>query len=125
MSRPRNIGIGQLMHYRFPLTAIASIGHRLSGFIMVLFIPFVLWVWGLSLHSPRSFALVQAHFEAPWARLLIWVLLSALLYHMIAGIKHLLMDCGWFETKEGGKASSLTVMVLAAIGIIGLGVWLW
>lgn len=40
------------------------------------------------------------------AKLVIWGLLSALLYHLVAGVRHLVMDAGVGETLEGGKRGS-------------------
>ncbi len=124
-SAPRNIGIGSLLRYRFPIMAIASILHRISGFVLFLMIPFMLWLLDKSVQSPSSFLEIQAGFNCDLAKFFIWVLLSALWYHLVAGIKHLIMDLGHWESKLGGKISSTGVMVIGLIGIILLGVWLW
>lgn len=124
-SRPRNIDLATLSQYRFPLTAIASILHRISGVLLFLFIPFLLWMFSQSLDSQYSFAQIQSCFGSVCARLLIWIFLSALLYHLIAGIKHLLMDIGFFESEVLAKSASMVVMILAAVMIVLAGVWLW
>ena len=56
---------------------------------------------------------------------MIWGLLSALLYHLVAGVRHLIMDMGIGETLEGGKLGSKIVLVVSAIVIVLLGVWIW
>lgn len=122
---PRNIGIGSLLKYRFPLTAISSILHRASGVILFLFIPFMLYLLHKSLASSDSFACVQHYFCSAPAKFFIWVMLSALIYHFIAGVRHLLMDMGLCEELQSGKISSIVVMVLSIILIVGLGVSLW
>ena len=122
---PRNIGIRDLLHYRFPIMAIASILHRLSGFVLFLMIPFILWLLEKSLESPLGFLQVQQGFSCWIIKFFTWVLLSALWFHLIAGIKHLVMDLGHWESKLGGKISSISVLVLALIGIVFMGVWLW
>lgn len=122
---PRNISIANLMHYRFPVMAIASIFHRLSGFILFLMIPFILWILDASLKSSASFNQLHQCLSYPVSKFFVWVLLSALAYHVIAGIKHLIMDLGHLESKVGGKISSTIVMLLAFVVIIALGVWLW
>jgi len=58
-------------------------------------------------------------------KLLLWAVISGLLYHLIAGIKHLLMDLGIGETLEGGQTGAKLVVALSAISIILTGVWLW
>jgi len=121
---PRNIGIMSLLGYRFPLAAIASILHRISGIILFLLIPFALWVLHLSLASQMSFLMVKDYFGSPVVAFLIWLMLSALFYHLIAGLKHLLMDIGFFEEKVSGKVASSLVLVIGTVGIIGIGVWM-
>ncbi len=122
---PRNISVGHLLHYRFPITAIASILHRISGVILFLFIPFLLWVLDLSLRANQSFANLVLHFQNGFVRFFLWVFLSALIYHFLAGIKHLFMDMGYFEKMCSGKAASMVVIIVSIVLIIALGVWLW
>ena len=57
--------------------------------------------------------------------MIVWLLLSALFYHLIAGTKHLLLDFGIGESKQGAKTGATLTVVLAAIAIIGAGVWVW
>jgi succinate dehydrogenase / fumarate reductase, cytochrome b subunit len=121
---PRNIGIGSLMKYRFPVNALASILHRLSGVILFLLIPFILWTLHLSLSSQANFLMVKDYFGSPMVMFWTWVVLAALYYHVIAGIKHLLMDMGYFEEKVSGRIASIVVMILGVVGVIGIGVWI-
>ena len=121
---PRNIGIGSLMKYRFPINALVSILHRLSGVILFVLIPFILWTLHVSLSSQANFLMVKDYFGSPMVMFLTWVVLSALYYHVIAGVKHLLMDMGYFEEKVSGRVASIVVMVLGIVGVIGIGVWI-
>ena len=120
----RNIGIISLLGYRFPLAAIASILHRISGVVLFLLIPFSLWILHLSLASQMSFLMVKDYLGSPVVAFLIWVMLSALFYHLIAGLKHLLMDMGCFEEKVSGKVASSLVLIIGIVGTIGIGVWM-
>lgn len=124
-SGPRNISIGNLMSYRFPVMAIASILHRISGFLLFLYIPFMLWLLEKTLSSPMSFAQLQQQLLGPVFRFFLWVLLSAAAFHVLAGIKHLTMDLGHLEEKCSARVASWLVIVLAFVAIILLGVWLW
>lgn len=124
IQRPRNISLAALLKYRFPLTALASILHRLSGFFLYLMIPFVLWILHLSLSSQAQFLMVQDYFGLPWVSFLVWLVLSALFYHFIAGLKHLLMDMGHFEGLRSSRIASLFVLVLGVFGSITIGVWI-
>ncbi|BAN47896.1 succinate dehydrogenase cytochrome b556 subunit [Metapseudomonas resinovorans NBRC 106553] len=78
-----------------------------------------------SLSSEEGFEQVKACLTSPLAKLVIWGLLSALLYHLVAGVRHLVMDAGVGETLEGGKLGSKIVIVVSAVLIVLLGVWIW
>lgn len=121
-SRPVNLN---LMTMRFPLTAIVSILHRISGFILFLFIPFLLWVFSLSLKSPESLLIVQNYLQTAWVKFLVWVFLSGFTYHLIAGIRHLIMVTGVGESLEGGRWGARITLFLAVVMAIIFGVWLW
>ena len=120
---PRNVRIIDLLKYRLPITGIVSILHRMSGIILFLFIPFVLWLLHHSLISQQEFLLVKDFMGSLWVSGVIWLVLSALWYHVIAGLKHLLMDVGYFEGKCSGRVGSSIVLLLGIVGIIGIGVW--
>lgn len=78
-----------------------------------------------SLSSEEGFEQVKACLTSPLAKLVIWGLLSALLYHLVAGVRHLVMDAGVGETLEGGALGSKIVIVVSAVLIVLLGVWVW
>jgi len=120
--RPKNLN---LFTIRFPIPAIASILHRISGFILFLLIPFILWGFYLSLTSAQSFNDLHQILITPWVKLVIWCSLSAFLYHFIAGIRHLLMDIGMGEELKSGKLSAIFTIIIAAVLIILTGIWLW
>ncbi|SCY32675.1 succinate dehydrogenase subunit C [Pseudomonas flexibilis] len=94
---------------------------------MILFLGLVVLLYGLdmSLASEESFEELKACLASPLAKLVIWGLLSALLYHLVAGIRHLFMDAGVGETLEGGKLGSKIVIAVAVVLIVLAGVWVW
>ena len=85
----------------------------------------VLYALDKSLASEEGFAEVQACLASPVAKLVIWGLLSALLYHLVAGIRHLIMDLGVGESLEGGKLGSKIVIAVSVVIIVLAGVWVW
>lgn len=85
----------------------------------------LVWLLDATLSSPEGFASVQRCFASFGAKLVIWGILSALTYHLVAGIRHLIMDLGIGESLEGGRLGAKLVLVIAAVLISGLGVWLW
>ncbi len=119
--RPINLN---LMTIKFPITAISSILHRVSGFVLFLLIPLFLWGFALSMDS-EGFDHLSTGVKTCWVMGLIeWVLLSGLIFHIVAGIRHLCMDMGYFEGKESGKLSALSVIIISAVLIIAAGGWL-
>ena len=85
----------------------------------------MLYALDKSLASEEGFAEVQACLTSPLAKLIIWGLLSALLYHLVAGVRHLIMDMGVGESLEGGKLGSKIVIAVSVVIIVLAGVWVW
>ena len=121
-NRPVNLN---LLTIHFPVTAIISIIHRLSGFLLFLVIPVILYYFELSLGSQAGFDRIGKALSCPIAKFLIWFIGSALIYHVIAGIRHLLMDAGHGEEKQSGRCGAWMVLILSAIVIILLAGWIW
>lgn len=120
-NRPVNLDLRQ---FKFPLTAIASIIHRITGVLLFAGIPFVLYAFSKALESEASFSQVQDHWLShPLGQTITWLLLSAMAFHLCAGIKHMLMDFGYFETIQGGYIASLVTFVCTGLLAILAGVW--
>lgn len=101
-----------LWNIRFPLSAISSILHRISGFFLAIGLPFLGWIFYQSLASLESFNwLKDLILSDPIIRCWVWLSGCALIYHSIAGIRHLLMDLHLFETQKAGKITSIIVFI--------------
>ena len=124
-NRPRNIGLTDLMAIKLPITSYSSILHRISGVLLFLLIPVMLSLLDRSLDSPESFAALQADLGSGFSKFILWVILSAFLYHIVAGVRHLIMDMGYGETLEGGQRGAWAVLVISAVLILLGGVWIW
>ncbi len=120
--RPVNLDITTI---RLPLPAYTSILHRISGVILFVGIAFLLYGLDLSLESPEGFAALQECLTHPLAKFITWGLVSALLYHFVAGIKHLLMDIDIGDGKESGKTGAIIALVVSIVLIVLAGVWIW
>ncbi|MCX7117218.1 MAG: succinate dehydrogenase, cytochrome b556 subunit [Legionellales bacterium] len=120
--RPVNLDLGTM---KFPPMAIVSILHRLSGLILFLLLPVILYLLNLSLKTPESFTQVKMLTEHPYYRFILLCFGSAFIYHILAGIRHMLMDLGLGETLHAGKRNAYLVMLLALVLSVLLGVWLW
>ena len=111
--------------FKYPLPAITSILHRLSGAFIFAGVALMLYLLELSLQSESGFALVLELLANPIVKFAAWAVLSGLLYHLIAGIKHLIMDIGYGETLQGGFIGACITIALSAAAIITAGVWIW
>lgn len=120
--RPKNLN---LLTIRFPVPAIVSILHRISGVILYLLIPLILWALSLSLSSPDDFDTLHQFLSSPLMKLLMWGFLSAFIYHFFAGIRHLLMDIHIGDELKSGRLSAQITIVLSAVFILLAGIWLW
>lgn len=124
-NRPVNLSMGQVLEVNLKSpVAIASILHRLSGVIVFLLVPVLLWLLDKSLSSPEGFAQVQEIFNGFFVRFIVWVFVAGLIYHFIAGVKHLLADLGFAEELQSGRIAATISLILSAIGIIAAFVWI-
>jgi succinate dehydrogenase cytochrome b subunit len=114
-----------LFTIQYPFTAIISILHRLSGIFVFLLIPFLLWMLDIALGSTAGFKHIQILLTNPIAKLILWLILTALWYHLIAGTRHLLMDIGIGESLRNARLSGLITIVITLIAAILTGIWLW
>lgn len=120
----RNINlITDLRTYRLPPAGIVSILHRVSGVIMFLLLPFIIWMFDTSLSSDYSFAKFKGAFNvgigfAPgwFFKLVALALIWAYLHHFIAGLRHLWMDVSHAAvTKEFGHSSAVVTLALSIL----------
>lgn len=120
--RPVNL---DLTKFSFPLPALASITHRITGVFLFVGLAFGLYALDLSLESPTGFAAAQALMDGFLGKFIAWGLLTALGYHLVAGVKHLLLDWDVGETLEGARRATNIVIAAAVILSILAGVWVW
>ena len=117
----RNINaLTDLPSYRLPPAGWVSILHRISGALMFLLLPFIIWMFDTSVSSEISFAKFKLAFNVGlgfvpgwFMKLVALALIWAYLHHLIAGIRHLYMDTFHAVTKEFGKSSAVVTLVLS------------
>lgn len=121
--RPVNLDIATI---QLPITAYVSILHRISGVVLFVGVLILMCMLDQSLSSETSFKAMQEQLSQPIAQFILWAILAALAYHLIAGIRHLVMDMGIGETLEGGRLGAKLVVFFAALLMIAAGGWiLW
>ena len=121
-NRPVNL---DLTKFSFPLPALTSIVHRVTGVALFVGVAILMYALDLSLSGEEGFKAVKECFDTFLVKLIVWGIVSALLYHLVAGFKHLIMDLGIGETLEGGILGAKLTIVISAILIVLAGVWLW
>ncbi len=124
----RNIHITQILQYRLPPAGIVSILHRVSGALMFLLLPLIVWLLDVSLSSEISYEQFTAAFGVGigvvpgWlVKLVVLALIWAYLHHFIAGVRHLWMDMTHSVTKEQGHSSAIVTLVSSVVLTVALG----
>lgn len=126
----RNINaFTDLTTYRLPPAGIVSILHRVSGVVMFLLLPFIIWMFDTSISSEISFARFANTFSngvgfvPGWFfKLVALALIWAYLHHFIAGVRHLWMDVSHKAvTKEFGKSSAIFTLAASILLTVVLG----
>jgi len=109
-----------LPSYRLPVAGIVSILHRISGLLLFILLPFVIWMFDTSVSSEFSYAKFTAAFNVGMWGLpgVLWKLLAlaviwAYLHHLTAGLRHLWMDMTHSVSKEFGKSSAIGTLVIS------------
>ena len=117
----RNINaFKDLTTYRLPAAGWVSILHRVSGLLMFLLLPLIVWLFDTSVSSEISYERFVAAFAGglgfvpAWLlKLVVLAIIWAYLHHLIAGVRHLWMDATHAVTKQFGKSSAVVTLVLS------------
>ncbi len=126
--RPGPMRLVDALQYRLPPAGVVSILHRVSGLVMFLLLPFIIWMFDTSLTSEISYGQFTAVFAGGVGfvpgivfKLIALLLTWAYLHHFIAGLRHLWMDATHSVTKEFGRQSALVTLGLSIILTVALG----
>lgn len=77
---------------KLPPSGLVSIAHRISGVLMFVSIPVIAYLFALSLESRQGFEQVRVWLASPAAIVLTVLLVWSFSHHLLAGIRHLLLD---------------------------------
>ncbi|MCC7549265.1 MAG: succinate dehydrogenase, cytochrome b556 subunit [Burkholderiales bacterium] len=124
MTRPRPKYL-DLIRIRQPVPAVVSILHRISGFGLFLFLPFLLYLLHSSLASPDSYVRYRAAIDNPLVKIILLGLLWAYLHHFFAGIRFLFLDVHIGVALQPARRTSRIVLVVSLVLTVILGVFLW
>ena len=120
--RPVNLDLGSM---KFPPMAIASILHRISGVVLFILLPVMIYLLGQSLQSEIAFNQLKMNLTSPCYKLVLWGFSAALAYHILAGLRHIIIDLGFGEHLCVSRRSAILVIALAVLATIVLGIWIW
>ena len=118
-NRPVYLNLFQL---HLPITGWVSILHRLSGALLFLLLPLMVWGFTLALSSEAGFARMTAYLTTPFAKLVMLVAIAGFAHHFFAGLRHLAMDAHWAVSLKSARLSSLVVL-LATGAVVLRAVW--
>ena len=114
--------------YRLPLAGLVSILHRVSGLVMLILMPFIIWMFDTSLTSEITYSQFTsvfvggAGFVPGWFfKLMALALIWAFLHHLIAGLRHLWMDATHAVTLQFGRLSAIFTLVVSVSLTLALG----
>lgn len=120
--RPKHLN---LMQIRLPVPALISIMHRVSGAILFLALPLLLWLFQSTLESQASFATFQSVVGNPLVKIVLLGLLWGYLHHMLAGFRHLFLDLHLGVDLQTARLTSMIVLVAGIVLTLAVGVALW
>jgi len=114
-----------LLKIQLPIAGVSSILHRISAVgIFVLLLPFSI-VLVLASNSEEGFSTVSYFLSLNSIKILLVLLLTGLTYHYISGIRHLVMDFGYWQTLSAGKISAILTIGLSGLVSLILMVLVW
>jgi succinate dehydrogenase / fumarate reductase, cytochrome b subunit len=124
----RNIHVTQILKYRLPAAGIVSILHRVSGAIMFLLLPLLVWLFDTSVSTEYSFERFKSAFVAGlwffpgwFVKLVVLAMIWSILLHTIAGVRHLWMDMAHAVSIAQGRTSAQVTLVLSTLLTLVLG----
>ena len=127
-TRPGTMRLIDAVKYRLPVAALVSILHRVSGVVMFLLLPFVIWMFDVSVTSEISFERFTSVFSAGVGWVPGWLvkvavlgLIWAFLHHFTAGVRHLWMDMTHSVTKAQGHSSAVITLIASGVLTVVLG----
>jgi succinate dehydrogenase / fumarate reductase cytochrome b subunit len=123
-----NIHVSQIVAYRLPPAGVVSILHRVSGALMFVLLPLVVWLLDVSLSSEISYERFSNAFVAGIGfvpafllKLVVLALIWSFLHHLIAGVRHLWMDVTHSVSLQQGRLSALITLGVSGVLTVVLG----
>lgn len=121
-NRPKNLN---LFTIRLPINAIVSIMHRMSGMVLFLVLPLLLWALNASMLSQQTYVELSLLLKHWLLKVLLIALSWAFFHHFYAGLRHLAMDVHWMTSLQKARLSSRLVLGMVALSVTVFAVKIW
>ena len=122
--RPVNLSLPTLFLH-MPVTAVASILHRLTGVVLFVGVVYLFYLLELALTGDAGFAEAARLVSTPLGKFALWAVIASLAFHFIAGVRHLLLDLHVGDSLAGGRVGAWLSIALGVAAAVAAGVWLW
>lgn len=114
-----------VLRIAFPVGAVTSFAHRVSGIVLVVCTPVLVYLLDASLRSAEDYERVRVLSDTVSAKALVVVAVWAFAHHFFAGIRHLLMDIDVGSSLAAARLSAWLVnMAGVGVALIGVGMLL-
>lgn len=115
-----------LFKIHLPIAGMVSLAQRLSGILMFLAMPFIVYLLDLSVQSSAGFDRAIAMLQQPLLLAVQILLVWALAHHLFAGIRFLLIDADLGVDRQAANYSAWLVIALSVLTtvIVSLGMLL-
>lgn len=110
---------------RMSITAKISILHRVSGVLMFLAIPLVLFLLDKTLHDQSFYSQSCVFAAQPVIKLIYLALIWAVMHHVCAGIRFLFLDIEMGLERGTAQKTARLVLVVSLILTAIIGVLIW
>ena len=121
--RPVNL---DLTTVSFPITAIASILHRVCAVISWVGLGFLIMLLCHVLGSEQDYNNVVALYQSNFLlQFFSWGFLAAFAYYCMGTVKHIIQDFGFFEDFAGGQFISWAAIIAGIVLALLAGVLIW
>ncbi|PKF60427.1 succinate dehydrogenase, cytochrome b556 subunit [Psychromonas sp. psych-6C06] len=120
--RPKNLDLATV---KFPITATASILHRVSGIIVFIALAIFLTLLNCSLSGPQDFMRVAGYFDNILIEFVMWGSLTGLAYHAVFGVRHMIQDLGFWEEMDSASLSAKVGFIVTAVLSVLAGILVW
>ena len=120
--RPVNLN---LFTISLPLAGVVSFIHRVTGMALFVGVAFGLYALDLALSSTAGFDQAAALMQEPLAKFIVLALIFMLVFHIVAGVKHLFMDFHIGDSLEAARVNAWVVIIVTVVVTAGLGASLW